>query len=223
MATRGTYKIENTILYNHWDNYPAGAANHFLNVLKDRGSLTLLDMLKCNEQVNFQFATSIFDGPAEYHYKIKQRDKGEIFITWYSITTNDQLILIDELELNEFINTNFPKCYTDPTYKEQQEIKNNEVFKLVSEYSKRVSYKTREQLEKTVNNKLSQGFNYLLNGHTGNGSSCLDEVATAIKALKDSTRIENYNKHIAPMLQKAYRHDKPDVFIIKTNSEVAAS
>ena len=59
MATRATYKIDGKLLYNHWDNYPSGAACHFLNVLSTQGDLSLKSFIKCDKDVNFSFADSI--------------------------------------------------------------------------------------------------------------------------------------------------------------------
>lgn len=207
MSTRGTYKIEGKILYHHYDNYPSGAANHLLNVLNDRGAISLLDLLKCENNVNFSFANSIFDGPAEYHYIIKKDNNGSIFVECKKIDLEDNLINLYTLELNEFINTYYPKCYIEPTYYEQQEIKDNEVLKITSKYSKHVSYTTVKTLRKKVEKQSIEALRMLLCGATGNASSSFSELGTYLKALQDEKKIENYNKHIAPMLYKAYGYE----------------
>lgn len=51
MATRGTYQINDITLYNHWDNYPEGAAVLFEKMLLQSGcyNLTAEAFLRANK------------------------------------------------------------------------------------------------------------------------------------------------------------------------------
>jgi len=221
MATRGTYKVDGKLLYNHWDNYPSGAARHFLNILKTQGSLSLKSFLKCDEGCNFDFTNSIFDGPAEWHYVIEDEGKGSYGVEVYKIIMDesgkDKKVFKNYYELQDFININFPQNFTEPMGEDRNEIEENVVVKVVSKYSNNVRYSTRKDLEKELQIKLNTAQMQLLNGHTGNASYTYSEASQLMVALEKDILIKSYNKNIAPMLFKAYGHegDVSSAFLIE--------
>lgn len=84
MATRATYKFSSksandgeVFIYNHWDNYPAGAAEHFFQALVHSGEYGLLkaeSFIRGNERAEITESHEIH-ADTEYRYDIDVRDQ----------------------------------------------------------------------------------------------------------------------------------------------------
>ena len=72
MATRGVYQIgdervlgyNNSLLYNHWDNYPSGTALQLAQVIKAHGKLDYFSVIRGMPKV--ETIDSIFRCGAEF-------------------------------------------------------------------------------------------------------------------------------------------------------------
>ena len=81
MATRATYRFASSnpqrndgdiTIYNHWDNYPAGAAEHFFQALVHSGEYGLLraeSFIRGNERAEITESHEIH-GDTDYRYDI---------------------------------------------------------------------------------------------------------------------------------------------------------
>lgn len=194
MATRGTYKVEGKLLYNHWDNYPEGAANHFKEVIKQHGNLTFVSLIKGGEGTGFAPTDSIFDGPAKFHYVIT-KDGNKTFIEINAIPFDaDKIVYQEKVELSEFIN---------------KWVKEDPIIQTGYQYM------TITKARELAQSKLGNAMAWLLRGHTGNASGELKEAAEMYRLLGDTKLIEGYNKLIAPMLAQCYGHGVVEPFIVK--------
>ena len=199
MATRGTYRVEDKVLYNHWDNYPQGAAVHFLNILKTQGNFSLKSFLKCDEGVNFGFANSIFDGPAEYFYEINRQSNGEIYVGVCDVVGNYKdgydLSLRKVYEMSDFINDRFKKNFTDPSGEDANEIEQNRVLRyLVNPYSERVGYITVKMARERVKSLMKKIGHLILTGNRVAISSALEDIESMLIALDDEKAMETFKK-----------------------------
>jgi hypothetical protein len=218
MSTRGTYRVEEKLLYNHFDNYPAGAAMHFLKVVEQGKALNYVNLIRNTESCDFQPAQSIFDGPAEFHYKIKVKDGKTMIETNKIKYESDDFIYVDDVELDVFINRELKKhCDNEKEYKE------NEVLKISHKYANCTSYGTRKYFTEKRNKMFDSAMAMLMiHGGVGNASGEMHEVGELTTVLNDARFAENYNKFIAPIFQKAYDHKTADYFEIKLTQEVTA-
>ena len=198
MATRGTYQVEGTVLYNHYDNYPQGAACHFLNILSTQGDFTLNSFIKCEKRVNFSFATSIYDGPAEYFYKLDKKESGEIFVTVYPIIFdekgNDKLGSSYTYEMSDFINERFKKNFAEPEGEGKKEIEDSRVLKTGTTH---IRYITVKNAHKEFQRLMAQAQNQLLNGCKGNASFTYSQAKDVLIALEDTRQLENFEKYFS--------------------------
>lgn len=195
MATRGTYKIDGKLLYSHWDNYPSGAACHFLNVLSTQGDLSLKSFIKCDKDVNFSFADSIFDGPAEFHYQLEKVD-GEIIVKVYQIIMDekgrDKLGSSNTYELSDFINTLYKKNFSEPDGEDKETIEQNRVLKI---QGFNVTYTTVKGAKEEFNKLMQEAQKHLLNGFTGNARSSYSRSKALLIALDDEVALSNFMKY----------------------------
>ena len=84
MATRATYKFSSKhaydgefYVYNHWDNYLAGAAEHFFQALVHSGEYGLLraeSFIRGNERAELTQSHEVH-GDTEYRYDIDVREQ----------------------------------------------------------------------------------------------------------------------------------------------------
>jgi hypothetical protein len=200
MSTRGTYNVENTLLYNHWDNYPSGASYHFIEVIKKCGNLSLFSIIRGMERV--EKATSKFDGPADFHYEIKDQR-----IICYSIAYDkDELTYRSSGSVEEWINDNFK--YSD--LEETDDINDYIVVKLNDN-----RYNTVNGVFDEAKKCFDNGIRMTNSGHTGNGSSefkrAFDLFRTSTKDFKGYSDI--YNLIYVPFFVKAYNHNDDTLFL----------
>lgn len=172
MATRGTYQIGNLNLYNHWDNYPEGAAVHLIGVIRKYGNLEPFSVVRGME--NASPATSIYDGPAEFHYKIK----GEK-IECYSVSDeSSQIFLRSSGTIEEWLNTNVKRALDDDDDKED--------YTVVKD---RYRYYTKRSAFNQALTKLEESKKYPEN--SGNQSYAIRE---AFDLFKLSGLVEDFKK-----------------------------
>ena len=208
MSTRGTYLIEGKLLYNHCDNYPAGAAYHFANVLEQYGHIDYVSMIRTGAGKrqygpDFKPTSSIYDGPAEYHYKITKSD-GKTFVEANKIpmdTEKDSLVFMYKMELHEFINTNL-------SAEDLKEI-GGPVLPIRGKYASHTNYFTTPAAKEKLNFELMQGMGSLLyHGGVGNASSNFGAAGDIAQALGLDKACQNWNKYFAPIFKKSYGHDE---------------
>ena len=209
MATRGTYQVEGRFLYQHHDNYPAGATFHFLNVLNSKEGLSLMGFLRCTEGMNMSLADNAYEGGGEYHYKIHPQEKGVIQILAYKIHDDcEGMSLFGTYTLAEFINKYLPQAYSEPEGEDKKDIEDNKILVIKPKYSDSIYYMSRKKAIEKADQLIKEATLMLLNhGGTGNSSSMFNKVGDIKKALNDTKFIENYNKFFAPLFWKAYRHE----------------
>lgn len=225
MATRGTYQIidktdygssvTSGLLYNHWDNYPEGAAWHISCVLKQAGGrLSYVDMIRCQFENGPEFTptTSKFDGPAEWHYNIEIEGDKEIFITVYKVTSDDELKPhTTRMEVHEFLN------------KYLEDDKGNHPKKWVrftkNSFTTYPVYRDKDDLYQAGIKALQSGFIRLIKGHTGNASSELSEGINMVNASGCKDLNDGYNKLIASYLADKYTQGDPKRFQVSDTSE----
>jgi hypothetical protein len=186
MATRGTYKVDGVLLYNHWDNYPSGARAQLSKVLEKYGNLDLFSVIRGME--NIMPTKSVYDGPAEFHYVIENH-----YIKMYDIQGDSELTLIDHGTIEDWINRG---------------VKKNKFVQLGHSY-----YKQSTLYANGVKNyKLA--IETLDKGMVGNASSIFIEAFKLINASgKRGTRIKKeYLQKYSPILADAYKHSDTELF-----------
>jgi hypothetical protein len=200
MATRGTYNVENTLLYNHWDNYPSGASCHFIEVIKKCGNLSLFSIIRGMERA--EKATSKFDGPAEFHYDIKDQK-----IICYSIAYDkDELIYHSSGTIEEWINDHFKVSNLEET----DDINDYKIIKLADN-----RYNTVNGIFEEAKKCFDNGIRMTNSGHTGNGSSefkrGFDLFKISTKDFKEYSDI--YKRIYVPFFVNAYNHNDDSHFL----------
>lgn len=118
MATRATYKFSSkfardgeVFIYNHWDNYPAGAAEHFFNALVHSGEYGLLraeSFIRGNERAEITESHEIH-GDTDYRYDIDVRD--QTVTVWHRVfhfnhldgSSEDKWELLSQMDVKDFI------------------------------------------------------------------------------------------------------------------------
>lgn len=195
MATRGTYLINGSLNYNHWDNYPSGTAYHLFNSIKKTGGIKTYDFIRGIDKL--EPTKSIYDGRAEYHYKIE----GD-FINCYSIPMDkDTLVPVSSGNIIDWINDNLE---LEPTDK-----KDNYTL---CKYSG--TYMTVAKAKKEIRKDFKFAEAWLLKGIIGNASSKFHDIfKSANKAgIKIDFLKNKYLKKYVPIFVKSYNHSSPDHF-----------
>lgn len=195
MATRGTYLINGSLNYNHWDNYPSGAALHLFEAIKKTGGFTLYDIIR--GMPNLQSTGSIYDGRAEYHYKIEKDNIRCYSVGW----EKDELKYESGGNIIDWINSNLE---LEPTDKKEN-------FTLV-EYKGR--YMTLKEAKKMLRIDFKNAVKWLGQGMIGNSSGAFCDVFMA--ANKAKINIDSYKKKYlklyVPIFVKSYNHNNSDLF-----------
>lgn len=215
MATRGSYRVEGKMMYNHWDNYPAGAASHLQKVITEKHTLKWIDFVKCTaEGLNFEpMEGRPGDMGEEYFYKIT-KEKGMYFVEWSSIGwETNELVFLGKKEVSDFINDEFKKELKQDRIT-QTEYNENKIVKYPNKWSKSVSYYSYKYLQEYTEKKFNLAMRWLLKGMVGNASSDLQWCAQSWLLLGDTKMLEGYNKMIAPYLAQCYKHNTPDHFTV---------
>lgn len=110
MATRGHYIFDNkTIIYNHWDNYPEGAAILINRMLLQNGGDWAARFVRANESA--EITNGEFYGGAEYNYYIdtKARTVKVMAIGWDDATEKETESVFYDGSIYDFVNEYFPQ------------------------------------------------------------------------------------------------------------------
>jgi hypothetical protein len=121
MSTRGTYDINGTRFYCHWDNGPDGAAARFLSMAEANVRPTDRDDYRCLEYgrggLAFAFIRGNFDAEtfeggdtqgAQYHYTLTASTTGAPRLTVHERDNDWQWFAAESLPLRDFINRHRP-------------------------------------------------------------------------------------------------------------------
>jgi hypothetical protein len=222
MATRGTYNIDGMICYNHWDNYPTGAASHILGTIKKCGAIDLFSMVRGMDRL--EKGQSIFDGPAEFHYKI---NSGTGILTAYKIRDDkDELVEFFEGPVEEFINDKMieaRRLYEKRNEKFFEEGETMEDYTVLKRFQNR--YATAAMVRVEAEKRWVDGLKALENGWIGNSSSAFCD------SLKLFAMVGNYEDKksewltvYSPLFAQKYNHETTkhfDSYIIEPIMEVA--
>lgn len=206
MATRGTYQIEGMLLYNHWDNYPSGTAGHFIKVINAFGDLSLLSVIRGMDRI--EKSVNIYDGRAEYHYKIVG-DK----IECYSIPfDNDKLVPHSSGEIADWINNAVKSSLDD-----KDNVEDYTVIKLSPN-----RYITLSKLRQKITDKFDHAKHITDNGSIGNGSSLFSETFRMIKksGLPFNELKNEYLSKYSKILADSYQHASTTYFDSYVDGEV---
>lgn len=199
MATRGMYTVGGKLLYNHWDNYPMGTANHLLEVIKVHHSLDLFSIIRgmpgiCETE-------SIYDGRAEFHYQIDND-----YIRCYKIPfEKDVIILLSEGPAAQWINEQFTGNFEDDD--------NQEDYTVIE--SSKGHYYTVTQMRERAQKAWDDGLRHLKSGGIGNSSSSFSDAFRLLKSagLKDQEKYDKWINELAPLFAEKYEHATADMFI----------
>lgn len=195
MATRGIYKVENVLLYNHWDNYPSGAANHFIEVIRKSGNLSLFSVIRGMDRT--EPADSIFYGGAEYYYEI-EKDR----ISCYKL--GKEKVLISCNSIVNWINDNVREIL--------EESDNVEDYTIVQLSENK--YSTVSQVREDATKLYNKGKDCTDKGMMGNGSSCFSDAFRLFnKAGINFDELKNeFIEIYSPLFVKSYKHNDSTYF-----------
>lgn len=205
MATRGTYQIEGMLLYNHWDNYPSGTAYHFIKVIEKFGDLSLLSVIRGMESI--EKAGNIYDGRAEFHYKIANGN-----IECYSIPFDkDKLVPYSSGNIDEWINKSIK-----PSIDAKDNVEDYTVIKISAN-----KYTTLSKLRSDISTKFEHAKSITDYGSIGNGSYSFLEVFRLIKksGLPFEEMKQEYLSKYSPIFAESYKHDTTSHFDSYVNGE----
>jgi hypothetical protein len=200
MATRGTYKVNGTLLYNHWDNYPSGTAYQLIKTIEKCNNLELFSVIRGMERI--EPTNSIFDGRAEYYYEIDNYNKK---ISCYSIPYDkDTIVLISSNSFENWLNDNIKNNLESNDNPEDYTI-----IKLRDNY-----YCTLTQVREQIKFKYEQAKTMTDAGYIGNASSTFSDLFKLINksGLNFDDIKKEYLETYAPMFVKSYGHETPDYF-----------
>lgn len=194
MATRGTYKVDNFLLYNHWDNYPSGAAAHLIGVIRDHGDLKPFSIIR---SMPVSETKSVFDGPAEFHYVI-DKDK----ILHYSIS-GETLKCLECSLIEDWLNSHILDILDDDD--------NPDDFKVIKVSEGR--FITRSQAILRGNKTYDEAKQFFEKGAWGNSSSLFADAFKWFRLAEfDAPQIDEYLKEFSPKLAAQYRHADTSLF-----------
>ena len=192
MATRGTYLIDGKLCYNHWDNYPSGAAAQLFNVLDKFGSLDLFSCIRGMDKL--EPTKSKFDGRAEYHYVIS----GEK-IECYSIPFDkDILVYVSGGPIEKWIGDNLELDKDDKP-------EHYKVAKLGN------GYITGTAAKEKLLFYWNQGKKLYSIGHNGNATTYFSDFFRLANLMQFDVTAEKteWLNELAPEFAKRYNHDSP--------------
>lgn len=199
MSTRGSYKIEGITMYNHWDNYPSGAALMFFNTLKEYHNLNLFSFIRSNKSV--ELSHSLNKSGEEFSYEIKDN---KIFC--YSIDMKtDKLIPHSSDYIDNWVNSMI-KDILEKTDK----LTDYQIIKC--DYG----YYTESQIIEEAKKKYSGAVNYTESGSIGNGSSLFADCFKWCNFLPENFELNSLRKKYlsfwVPFFVTAYKHDNANIF-----------
>ena len=207
MATRGIFKIGNVTLYNHWDNYPMGAAFHLCNALKEQHELSLFSLirgLKNSDLHSFNYSVELDTWGAEYFYEITDNH----FINVYEISETDQKKLVSTKPVIDFINEQV-RLYFALKYNDANEMINDFLLVNINDH-----YYSVNQAIDDFNKTYKKAVDFFNKKFWGNSSSSFSDAFKLAKKsgidvyLYKSEYLNNY----APKFVEVYKHSNSDYF-----------
>lgn len=232
MATRGSYKIDGQLTYNHHDNYPTGAAHHIHEVIKKQGAVDFFSMIRGMERLQPNNGKPGKSGE-EYYYEINSKS-GEI--KCYSVNLDSEELRLESFGLIEdWVNTKIEeskrlhaKHYPNESFLSEGETW--EDCQVVRRSTGSNGYPSRfstvAQARQEAESKWKMGVDALSKGWIGNSSSYFQE------SLKLFGMVGNYEDKktewltiYSPLFAEKYNHETTkyfDSYIIENRiSEVA--
>jgi hypothetical protein len=220
MSTRGTYKIDGVLCYNHHDNYPTGVAHHLLTVINKCNRVDLFSCIRGMERL--ELTNSIFGGPAEYHYVIKEGT-----IKCYSIPLEkykDELIphsggtiedwvteyLFKSKKQHEaYCKRNAGQWGADKPFFDEGEDDRD-----ITIINYRGSYYTKRALENEAIANFKRAKEMFVKGMIGNSSGEFQDIFRMINSagLELNNMKEDYLSNYADVFAERYGHKTPDHF-----------
>jgi hypothetical protein len=201
MSTRGTYKIDGMLLYNHHDNYPSGTAYHLIETIKTHKNLHLFSVIRSMTRAEKITHTNYGQ---DYHYDITEN---EIICYKYDIDDNKNLHSSDTIE--NWINKNIVKQLD-----ETDDPNDYFVIKINNNY-----FDTKNNIFTEAKNHFENAIKMSDAKHIGNGSS---EFKTAFDLFKLSTLDyseykEKYISQYVPLFVESYKHKSDTLFLSYCN------
>lgn len=198
MATRGIYKVENQLLYNHWDNYPVGAAYHLSKVASTQHKFDLFSVIRGMSETSP--ANSIYNSGAEYYYEIFIKND-KYFINCYTIEIDrDAKKLHSSGELINWINS----LIIDDLKNDTENDPNDYILvELHNNY-----FDTVNNCKKEILLKYDHAVECFKKGWIGNSSSAFSEtfkIANRTKINIDQLKSEYLSIYSGAFAQ-AYKH-----------------
>lgn len=207
MATRGIYQIGNVTLYNHWDNYPMGAAFHLLNALKEQHELSLFSLIrgvKESDLHSLNYSVELDLWGAEYFYEITE----DHFINVYEISEKQKKFLVSTKPVIDFINEQV-RLYFTLKYNDADEIIEDYLLVKLNNHYYSVN-QAIDMFTKEYNQAVNQ-FNKKMFGNSSGSFKRSFEIAnlSGIDANKEKSE---YLYLYSPEFTKVYKHDNSNLF-----------
>lgn len=207
MATRGIYQIGNVTLYNHWDNYPMGAAFHLCNALKEQHELSLFSLirgLKESDLHSLNYLEKLDLWGAEYFYEITE----DHFINVYEISETDQKKLVSTKPVIDFINEQV-RLYFQLKYNDADEIIEDYLLVKINNHY----YSVNQCINMFTDefNKAVDQFNKKMWGNSTGSFKRSFEIAN-ISGIDVNKEKSEYLYIYSPVFTSVYKHQNSNLF-----------
>ena len=204
MATRGIYNINGVRCYNHWDNYPTGAARHLLDTILSQRKIDLFAMARAMPGL-----VQVFDdahAEEEYEYWINS-EAGTIQV--YEVNDLKPVFQYQQT-IEDFINDRMAEGEAFAQKHNMTTLNEGESLELIRVIKDKYGlYSTVKQLQEEYEAEFRTGELHLKNGGIGNASSSFKEAFDCLRQagmkLDEKTR-QYYTEVICPYFVKKYGH-----------------
>lgn len=212
MATRGIYVIDGVRCYNHWDNYPSGAARHLLDTIIMQGKINLFSIIRSMPSLE-QVHNNDYEGE-EFMYII---ETGFSTIEVYVIDGEGTPVFRYKQQIEDFINTHMAEGEAYAQKNGRTTLNKGETLELLWVIKgKKDSYDTVQQLKDQFKAEFRTGEIKLRKGHIGNALASFKIAFECIRKaglkLDDDTR-KYYTDVICPFFVKAFKHSDNEYFM----------
>jgi hypothetical protein len=216
MSTRGTYKIDGTLCYNHHDNYPSGAAFHMLKVINKCNSVDLFSCIRGMERL--ELTSSIYDGRAEYHYVIK----GGKIECYKVMDEKDDITYLSGGPVETWVTNELKLAAKQYAARGETIYEEGEDERDITVINYRGRYYTKRALENQAKQKFNWAKQAFERGHVGNSSNEFSEAFRLINTCGiDLNELkEEYLLNHADQFAESYGHKTPDYFRNYVNEKV---
>ncbi len=210
MATRGTYLIDGVRMYNHWDNYPEGAARMVAFTLQKHSKFHLFNFIRANERVERIAITGDSMG-AEYHYEITESTVKAYAIDWDNDTHEESFRCIFTGSIDDFLAQYLGKM--------EDEDEDDLTFVVRNQ-----SYYTINQVKAEIEKEWKAALHALENGWIGNSSGMFSTCFEWLNLLGSKghdilwfqSKFNMYRDIYAPTFARKFKHDGIEVFMRNT-------